>query len=353
MIANIYKSCLIGIIMKKSQEEIKNAILSALEFKPLSVQQISEKINSNWATVNEFLEELKKDGKVKELISTEKIKLYQRITEDTYYSIPITEEKRKEFRYIFSLVIDKYKQIKKRMPNKTELAKVVVDTIKIAKLDLPTAWYIYGQIPLMIVDPARDYNTDFIRSNNEEISKIVINIIQEQKHSSTKELRQEHYTKYNNLLYETKEKLFSKDLNWNKDTQKVLELYNCFLVNCPNNPPELFFLTEKLTGLVYKLFSLGRLTDYKIDILVSTDCLWKFISLNLFLSSLIEIKEYSNKKEIYGFYLAPAFEVKRQAVEESLSNLESIYLSNLSDKEIELSDKATKVREIMSDWTGE
>lgn len=339
--------------MKKSREEIREAILSALEKKPLSTQQISEAINSNWSTVSEFLDKLKTDGKVKEIVTTDKIKLYQKVTNDTYYSIPITEKQREEFRHVFSIAIDEYKQIRKRIPNKTELAKVIVDTIKEAKLNLPTAWYIYGQIPLMVVDPSRDYATDFVPANSQKIRGIIIKIIKEQKHRNTKELRHEHYAKYNNLLYETKEGLFSKDLDWEKEPQKVLDLYNDLLVSCPNDPPELFFLTEKLSGLVYKIHTFGKMADYKIDILVSTDCLWKFISLNLFLDSLTEIKEYSNKTQIYQFYLAPAFEIKRQAVEEALSNLESIYLSNLTDKEIELSPDAIKAREIMSDWTGE
>ena len=340
--------------MKKNREEIKQAIILALEQKPLSTQQISEKIMSNWSTVNEVLEGLKAEGKVKEIVTTDKIKVYQNITKDTYYGIPISEDQRKEFRYIFSIAINEYKQIKNRTPNKTELAKVIVDTIKTANLDhLPTAWYIYGQIPLMIVDPSKDYATEFIPRNSQKIKEIIIKIIKEQKHENTKELRQEHYIKYNNLLYETKEKLFSKDLNWEKSPHEILKLYNLFLVSCPNNPPELFFLTEKLSGLVYKMNSLNIMAENKINILITTDYLWKFISLNLFLDSLTKFKEYSNKKEIYQFFLASAFEVKRHAVEESLSNLESIYLSNLTDQEVELSPEAVKVREIMADWTGD
>ena len=56
--------------MKKNREEIEKAILSALDQKPLSVQQISEKISSNWMTVSEVLEELKKKRVVREIIST-------------------------------------------------------------------------------------------------------------------------------------------------------------------------------------------------------------------------------------------------------------------------------------------
>ena len=71
---------------KKTPEEIKRRILSGLDKqqKPLSIQEISKEINSNWTTVREYLEELTEEGKVKEIIATDRIKYYQKITGDTY-----------------------------------------------------------------------------------------------------------------------------------------------------------------------------------------------------------------------------------------------------------------------------
>ena len=100
--------------IRKTPQQIKEEILSHLDKQPLSVEQLRKNIeDSNWATINKYLEELKAEGEVKEIISTEKIKIYQRVVKDTYFNLPITNEQRKKFRTLFSMIIDEYKKQKK------------------------------------------------------------------------------------------------------------------------------------------------------------------------------------------------------------------------------------------------
>lgn len=338
--------------MKKSREEIKQAILSSLAQKPLSIQQISEKISSNWSTVNEILKELEQEGKIKEIISTDKIKCYQRITGDTYYNIPITEEQRELFRYLFSIAIEEYKLQKERLPNKTELAKAVVDISKKAELNLPIVWYIYGQIPLMVSDPSRDYSNKFISKDNTKLREIAHQVIKGQTHKNTLELKLDHYAKYNSILYETKEKLFL-ELDSMKEEKQILDLFNEFYINCPiNEHPEIFSLTERLVNVVKKLSLLSILKDNKIKVILALESLWKFIAAYLLVDSLTKNATY-DKEEIIQFNLGPALETRKYCSEEAISNIESIYLSKLTEKETDIPKEAIKAREIMSDWTGE
>ena len=52
--------------IRKNSQQIKEKILSQLEKQPLSVEQLRKNIkDSNWATINKYLEELKTDNLVR------------------------------------------------------------------------------------------------------------------------------------------------------------------------------------------------------------------------------------------------------------------------------------------------
>ena len=333
--------------MKKTPEQIKTAILNVLEEKPLSIQQISKKIDSNWATVKEMIKNLEEENKIKEVTSTENIKLYQRITGDTYYNIPITEEQRQKFMFLFSLIINEYKK-KGKFPNKTKLAKTSVRIIEEANLNLPTVWYLYGKIPLMICDLSRDYSTNYVPENAKEIKDLVIKIVPLYEKMNSTDLKQDQYSRHNKILYDIKEKILDKKQKWNKE---ILNLFNQFLVYCPVSPsfPDIFLLTEKLVLTINKIAIISNLEEYKLDILMILDSLWKYVSTYSLFDSLTQNKQYNNTKEIMKFYLEKPLEIKRESVEEAISNLESTYLSELNDKKIEIDDDSLEVREVLSD----
>jgi len=339
--------------MKRKVEDVKTRILNSLWLKPFTIQQISKEIDSNWITVEKFVEELKQDGKLKEAISTDKLTLYQKVNEDTYYNLPLKFEDREIFRFIFSIILKKYKE-KEKMPNKTELAKAVVDVIKGAGLNLPVVWYLYGQIPLMICNPQKDYSTFFVPKNHLQIEMIADKVISGQKHKSTKELKLDHYEKYNNELYSTKENLLSalKD----KDAKKILSLFNRFYIACPiGQDEEMFFLTDRLCAVVRKLNWLKLLEDNVINIALALDSLWKYMAINQMIYSLAKDGRY-NKKDLMQFYFNPVVETKKYMAKEAILNLESVYFSNLDDFDIDtlkLSKGAQEIRKIMEDWTGE
>ncbi len=340
--------------MKRAPEEIKSSILSILWLKPLTIQQISKEIDSNWLTVEKFVRELKQEGKIKEVISTDKLTLYQKVNEDTYYNLPLTDKDRDTFKYIFSAVLQEYKD-KQKIPKKTELAKAVVDVINEAKLNLPVVWYLYGKIPLMITDPQRDYSTPYAPENHEHIVTIVKKIIKDQNHSNMRELKAEHYLKYANEIYRIKEKLLSALEDFNNE-EKIIDLFNDLFIACPiYEDKEAFFLTDRLIMVVRKLNLLSLLKENKRDVMFALDSLWRFLTLYHFVESLSRDTRYQ-KSELLNFYLGSVIETKKYATKESISNLESIYFNNISKLDIssiKLSPEAKKIREIMEEWTGE
>jgi hypothetical protein len=137
-----------------------------------------------------------------------------------------------------------------------------------------------------------------------------------------------------------------------KDEDKIIEYFTKFYIKCPiSDFPQIFTLTERLYLLVNKLKIIGSLKNHKLEIVLSLDSLWKFIASYQLLDSISKNSQY-NKNEILQFNLGPAIETKKYCAEEAISNLESIYLSELPNKEFDISEDAKEAREIMSGWDG-
>jgi hypothetical protein len=339
---------------RRGGEDIKKSILNYLNKRPSSVKNISDSIGGNWKTISNYLEELKNEKKVKEIISTDKVKYYQKITGDTYFDIPLDSVHKDILNYIYSKIIETFKLEKKIIPKRTELAKIAVDVIYDLKLEkeIPIVWYIYGQITLMIADPMREYLVVNLPNNKSEIDKSINKIIRTQNHANTHELKNDHYIKYGNEYYKTKEDLLH-ELGIQENQGKILDLFNKFYLNCPiDDNIEIFEFTERLYSIVGKLNCFNKFDENRVKIIVALECIWKLLASYTLIDSLSKYPKYK-KEELIQFYIGPTIDAKKNQVEESLLELESIYLSSLTDKEIPLSEEAAEVRKIMADWTGE
>jgi|SRR3989344_3867689 len=343
-------------VIRKTAEQIKEEILSHLKETPLSTEQIRIKAESNWSTINNYLEELSKEGKVKEIISADKAKIYQRVFGDTYFDLPITDNERKKFRALFSLIIKKYKEANKT-PNKTQLAKTAVKVINSPESglsDLPTVWYLYGAIPLMIADPSQDYQEEWAFEHKQKINSIIEIFMKENHNKKTKQIQKEQHLEYNDKLYQLADNFLelTEEHPWNKD--KIFEILNEFCIVCPIDEEfkEVFWLTERFVSTVRKLSYFDDLENHRTKILLTFDSIWKFIATYKFYQTISVNKRFSNKN-LLNLYLGNPLAFRKTCAKEALSDLYSVYLSKIDDREIEASPEVQRIREIMQDWTGE
>src|SRR3989338_9831756 len=209
--------------VRKTAEQIKEDILLCLKETPLSIEQIRIKVESNWSTINSYLKDLTKEGKVKEIISADKAKIYQRVFGDTYFDIPITDDERKKFKTLFSLIIRKYKEIN-NVPNKTQLAKTAVKVINSPESglsELPTVWYLYGAIPLIIADPSQDYQEEYIFEHKQKINNIIEIFMRENYNKKTKQIQKEQHLEYNDKLYQLADSFLELTESHTWDKEKI------------------------------------------------------------------------------------------------------------------------------------
>jgi len=346
--------------IKKTSLEIKESILKELKYDPKTVADIAEAISSNWITTEKFLKELKDDKKVKELVSTEKKKVYQIITGDTYFNLPITEEEARKFRTLFYLILKVYKE-KNKVPTKTELSKCAVSVIMDSKINLsnlPVIWYLYGMIPIMVADPYRLYKEEMEFRDKKEIIKIIQCYRDENRENDQRQIDIKQHQEYNKKLYILADIFLNEVSGSSFNKEKVLDTLNEFFIACPVNDefPEVFEFTDLFISTINKMSLMDNIEKYKKEISLTFNALWKYIATYEVYQSLVFQKRFKNKKLILEFYIGNILEARKMCFKESFSELESIYLSKLTESDlskIKLSKEAQEIRKIMEDWTGE
>jgi len=344
--------------VKKTSLEIKESILRELKKSPKTITEISEAISSNWLTTEKFLKELREEKKVKELVSTEKKKIYQLITGDTYFNLPITEDEGQKFRALFRLILDEYKK-KNKTPSKTELSKCAVEVINNPEAglsNLPVIWYLYGMIPIVVADPYKSYEEEVKLENKIQIIKTIQNYRDDNDFKDKRQIDIEQHKEYNKELYTLADDFLDEinQIPFNKE--KVLKILNKFFIICPidNEFPEVFEFTDRFVSTVNKLSLMNNLKEHKKEISLTFNALWKYIATYEVYKSLVSQKRFKDNSVILEFYIGNLLEARRLCFKESFLELESAYLENLKDiKEDSPSANVRKMRKIMEDWTGE
>ncbi len=140
---------------RKTSEQIRKEILSHLREQPLSIDQLRKKIDSNWSTINNYLDLLKKEGKVKELFFRGNLRLFTIEDYPVFYRLPLDKEIFKKCLFLLSKIAEKWEEKKKEKINKTTMQKIAV---KIAKdnpeLGIPIVRFHYGKVLPVFLESA-------------------------------------------------------------------------------------------------------------------------------------------------------------------------------------------------------
>ena len=294
--------------MKKSREEIKKAILDALEQKPLSIQQISEKAESNWSTINDVSEELKKEGKVRELIATDKIKIFAKKDYPVFYGIPLDEKIINDSLALMKIIATEWKSEKKTNPPLTTVQKIAVDVVEDCKLNLPVIEFHYGKVIPIIFDmgnKVKDIDVKKLRDNSKILECIRKEIL---KHSEIAwRERNNQYKRYNMSLFQIKEEIqliFKgkniKDMDLERLNRKIIE----FALKYPVYEEEVYNLFSRFENssvlLLETKSSEEKIKDYLQAIQTSFEKIWDLTTSYLFFKG---VKKFVSRENLRIFDL--------------------------------------------------
>lgn len=216
--------------VRKTSQQIKEEILEFLLEGPKSINELKEKLGSNWPTINSYLEKLKKDGKVNEILITDKMKVFRRTDDPVYYSLPFNKDIRKKTLYVLSEIEKKWKQERGEELSKTALQKLAVDVIKSCNLNLPVLEFHYGMTTCASLDSNNEDVMNFIEKpeDEKEILSCIKEIVNDENHTGIAYKEREYqYHKYKMPFYSSKEELtrffmFHKNNNTNKEFKESL-----------------------------------------------------------------------------------------------------------------------------------
>ena len=287
-------------MVRKTFKRIKEEILLHLKKGPLSTKKLSELLKSNWSTINNYLEELKQEGKVREIYARENLKVYVRSDYPVFYGLPLNKNNFNDSLFLLSKIIEKWKEKKKETINKTTMQKIAVNVIKNNSLDIPIVRFHYGKVLTTSLEPERfqetiqTYKITEPKDSN-KILKAIDNEIENGGHCNIawKE-KKKQYKEYTDM------KIFDLSDNVSyflsgdkiKNYQKILDLFYSLFLEIPTKERYSYlfkkyhdFLSAVGFILNSKEFNKGNEEDkknYIKEILDTFNSLWQALTTEFF-----------------------------------------------------------------------
>jgi predicted transcriptional regulator len=200
---------------KKTPDEIKSEILNQLSNGPMSTSEIGNAINSNWLTIEKFINELKTEEKVVEIITTAKMKVYGRSDDLAFYGLPFSEEIRKKSAMLLCAIVSEWKKEKGMTPPRTILQKVAVELIDQTDKQLkeiPVLRFHYGQTLAIRYEESQIAQYDPMKLDTGQM-KLLRDLIKEYDQKSTNYAKLKQYRKKGMEFYLEKEENLLKGLS--------------------------------------------------------------------------------------------------------------------------------------------
>ena len=271
---------------KKSREEIIGSILNFLDEKPLSIQQISENVGSNWVTVNDVIEELKKEGKVREIVATDKIKIIKRTDYPVFYSIPIRKEYKEQTLFIASEIVKEWKKQKNEIPLNTTLQKIAVEIIRNNNLNIPVLPLHYGLVTAIAIRPEEQINKNYEWKWHPEKNIIIQSIKEEISKHKNKASDEEdtQYIKYDLKLFQIRKEIISLfKLGERGDIKKLGEKLAQFNFMLPTDNLDIYNIFDRFIYSCNIIFMSRKPNKNLNEIRETFDVLWDLVTTNMFL----------------------------------------------------------------------
>ena len=340
--------------IKKTPEQIRTEILSQLKNGPKTIGEIGESVGSNWLTIEKFLKELKEEGKIIEVLSTPKMKVYRRVDDIAFYGLPFSEEIRNKSCSLLFAVANKWKEKKGIVPARTTLQKAAVELIEASGGNLsniPILRFHYGRTLAVMYNP--DLKCEPLKLNSEQ-EKILVKIICEYNEKPVNYAKSRQYEKKGMELYKEKEENLAKAFFFFNEENKQRVKKSLFKLSL-YYPIELklsFPLFDKFIYCSTNLLSLKN-QEYKkqgfVKIRELFSLLWDLITTEYFFSD-AEKHIHPGKRELF-------YQIRDNILNLKISNLSSLIedleseVNSINPEEIEMpmDEESLEIRRVLTE----
>jgi len=284
---------------RKGHSKILKQIINALREKQLSINELAQRIGSNWATVRNALEVLEDFDQVGLIQQDGVAKVYFLKKElpslvpqsDTLFNLKLNNKEKESSRCLYSIIKTKWFEKTGKIPNKIQAQKVASGVANLLpNLKIPRVWYLYGKMLVLTYNPATDYSEDSkcSLSNDSKLLSAVesaVNSFSKSK-NSFEIMKQQYETEKAPKAYFSRLEL-DRILNINDlNNNKVKLMLNELVVNLISNLP-LDAYTEyakkylsSYYGILTRANNSGyNLNEYRIDLSSCFKQIWELIAL--------------------------------------------------------------------------
>lgn len=332
---------------KKTPEEIKRIILDKLKDGPKTVTEISEQVNSNWITIEEYLKKLKEDGLVIEIISSPKMKIYRRVDDLAFYGLPFSKNIRDDSFALLCKIAKMWREENDgKAPSRTILQKVAVRLIDESngEIKIPVLKFHYGQTLALRYDEQFENECKKFDLSSSQKSNL-LTLIKEYKNLFSNEARLYQYEKEEMKFYKIKEELleaFSGKEDREEIIKKILELS----VYYPSELEETYKIFDKFEYCSINILNI-RDSDLRREYIQRLkeifSLIWDSITTSYFFYE-SECYIEDSKKDLFNYIKLNTMNVKISNVVPSIEDLKSEIDSIPEEKiDMEMSEKSEEL----------
>ena len=308
---------------RRSRTDLILSVLDNIHGQEKTLGELSAILKTNWNSVKDTLEFLRKIGQVEErIINSEKkyIAVKYGVGDKnipTYFNLPTPKNIEHFAGYIYNKITGYFRSIKQITPNTTQLQKISVrifDDLSVrAKVSVPTGWYRFGKISIFGVrrgDTFEEYKDEELDNDNKlqnVIKKSVQDFADEQYTFNARKKQYETENKQQYLILLELEKMQALLSNPEKNRDNLLKNLDSFINSIPAEQK-----TAEITKLFYDFKSIlqewmtGKQkmnNDLKELICQTFQRLWDVVATLNFYNSLSEQRSYS--KETLDQFVLP------------------------------------------------
>ena len=354
-------------VIRKTSHKIREDILAHLKKGPLSTKKLGEILKSNWSTINNYLEELKQIGEVREIYARENLRVYVRSDYPVFYGLPLEKSKFNDCLYLLAKIVEEWKNKNNgQIISKTTLQKVAVEIIKKnSSFNLPVVRFHYGKMLPLSFEPSnfqeilKEYNlknpVNFI-----EMDKAVKKEIKDGDHSNIAWVeRKRQYGNTDMKVFQIKEEI--SGLFYQKKADENLQnmFYNLFMeIPTTERYSYLFKKYHDFITSVSFIFSTEEFNKseedkkkFLLDILNTFNVLWQTLTTEFFFEDFEQLID-KDFEEIKDFIKDSKINTYSSESDEKLKDI-SEYKKSLTFKKEKLSEDEKRIMEILLEGADE
>ncbi len=338
--------------IRRTPEEIREAILEVLIEGPKTIDEIVIETKSHFPVTKDFIGKLTIEGEIIESRSEKNQKIYLRKDYPVFYRIPISKIQRDKTLAILRAIVEEYRiqhGEESKFPFKTVIQKIAVDYIEENDPSLPVMNFKFGKICCLAYDEnihsIYNFTNNLSREEMEKIKESVNKFIG--KNATQAKIFQ--YKQKGMRFYELKEEILDLFFNAKEKSEELSKNLIEWSIHYPDELESTYHLFDTFIYCATNILRLKKLDDEKIKQLKELfDGLWNILSIDYFFESASRFIQ-PEKKSLFE-------EIQKETILQELFNMEMVLgdlktevdmIPSKDFKEIDMDNKTAKLLHLL------